>query len=186
MKTIEKTDLQTERLALRSPRRGDVPALIRHCSDPRVALKTSHIPHPYLHRDATGWLERVGRAQEQGSAATFVIERRQDPELIGVISLMIRPDRCSAVVGYWLGVPYWRRGYMTEALREVLRHGFEDLGLLYVNAGHLKGNAASGRVMQKAGMKFENIVAGGCSRDGERFDAVNYGLFADEWRALRE
>jgi RimJ/RimL family protein N-acetyltransferase len=172
--------LETERLKLRAPNRGDIEAIVRHAGDPRVALKTTRMPHPYRLSDATGWLEEVGLDGE----GTFAIELKSQPGLmIGVIDLMPREDRVSAEIGYWLGVPYWRRGYMTEALRGVLCHAFDDCGLLYVTACHMAGNPASGRVMQKAGMKFENIVAGGLSREGVPHDKVNYGLFADEWKA---
>ena len=173
--------LETERLKLRPPHRGDIEAIGRHAGDPRVALKTTRMPHPYRVSDASGWLDEV----EQSDEAAFAIELKSQPgPMIGVIALRPREDLVSAGIGYWLGVPYWRRGYMTEALRGVLRHAFEDHGLLYVTANHMAGNPASGRVMQKAGMKFENIVAGGLSRQGVPHDKVNYGLFADEWKAL--
>lgn len=178
MKTIVCPVLETERLKLRAPNRGDIDAIVRHAGDPRVALKTSAMPHPYRLSDATGWLDQI----EQEGEGTFALELKSQAGMIGVISLMPREDRVSAEIGYWLGVPYWRRGYMTEALRELLRHGFEDRGMLYLAACHMAGNPASGRVMQKAGMKFENIVAGGLCRDGVPHDKVNYGLFADEWR----
>ncbi|MCW1921123.1 GNAT family N-acetyltransferase [Luteolibacter arcticus] len=180
MKTIVCPVLETERLTLRAPNRGDIGAIVRHAGDPRVAFKTSAMPHPYRLNDATGWLDQI----EQEGEETFAIELKSQPGLIGVISLVPREGRVSAEIGYWLGVKYWRRGYMTEALREVLRYGFEDRGLLYLTACYMAGNPASGRVMQKTGMKFESIVAGGLRRDGVPHDKVNYGLFADEWKAL--
>ena len=183
MKTIFRSILETERLRLRPPGPGDIEAIVRQCGDPRVGLKMSAMPHPYRTRDATGWLEQIARDRKTGDALVFAIERTDESGMIGAISLMLRPDRCSADAGYWLGVPFWRRGYMTEALREVLRHGFEDLGLLYIGACHMAVNTGSGRVMKKARMKFENIVEGGLRRDGVLHDKVNYGLFADEWRS---
>ena len=172
--------LETERLQLRAPQRGDLEAYLRLAGDPRVALKTAGIPHPLREADAARWLERAN----YGNRRTFVIERKDGAAMIGAVHLEIRPDRVSAEAGFWIGVPYWRRGHATEALRGILRHAFEEQGLLYVTANHMAGNPASGRVMQKAGMKFENIVAGGLSREGVPHDKVNYGIFADEWRAL--
>src|SRR5262245_22402845 len=126
--------LETERLKLRAPNRADIEAIVRHAGDPRVALKTTRMPHPYRLSDATGWLDEI----EQEVEPTFAIELKSQPgQMIGVISLMPREDRVSAEAGYWLGVPYWRRGYMTEALRGVLRHAFEERGLLYVAACHM-------------------------------------------------
>ncbi|RYD62252.1 MAG: GNAT family N-acetyltransferase, partial [Verrucomicrobiaceae bacterium] len=174
--------LETERLQFRAPHRGDIAAVVRHAGDPRVALKTTRMPHPYRVSDAVEWMEEL----QQSDETAFAIELKSQPgQMIGLIALKPREDRVSAEVGYWLGVPYWRRGYMTEALRGVLRHAFEERGFLYVTANHMAGNPASGRVMQKAGMKFESIVAGGLSREGVPHDKVNYGLFADEWKALQ-
>ena len=176
------TLLETARLLLRPPERGDLEAIVRYAGDPRVALKTTAIPHPYRLAHAEEWLESLEADALTWAAETFAIERKAVPGLIGIISLTLRADRCSAEAGYWLGVPFWRCGYATEALREILRHAFEDRRLLYVTANHMTGNPASGKVMQKSRMVFENIVAGGLKRGGIHYDRVNYGLFADEWR----
>ncbi|WP_193211507.1 GNAT family N-acetyltransferase [Luteolibacter marinus] len=185
MKTIAPTALETERLILRQPEAADIPAIVRHAGDPRVALKTSVMPHPYFASHAHQWLAEVTAGRANRSNHTFAIERKADPGMIGVISLEVREDRCSAEAGYWLGVKFWRKGFMTEALRRILDHGFGELGLLYITAGHMAGNPASGRVMTKAGMKFENIVEGGITRAGIHYERVNYGLFADEWHARK-
>lgn len=181
MKTIASTTLETERLILRPPVHADIPAIVRYAGDPRVALKMSRMPHPYHLGHAVEWLESIGTDRENGDVV-FAIERKSEPGFIGVISLEFRSDKCSADAGYWIGVPYWRRGYVTEALREVLRYAFEDRSLLYVGACHMVGNPASGKVMQKARMKFEHVVRGGIDRFGALHDRTNYGLFADEWR----
>jgi RimJ/RimL family protein N-acetyltransferase len=182
MKTLAPAaTLQTERLILRPPGSADIPAIVEHAGDPRVALKTSAIPHPYHLGHALGWLESMETDRGNGDAV-FAIERKVEPGLIGVIAIELRSDKCSADIGYWLGVPHWRKGYATEALREVLRHAFQDRGLLYVGACHMAGNPASGRVMQKAQMKFEHVIRGGLNRFGTVHDRVNYGIFADEWR----
>ena len=176
------TVLETARLLLRPPERDDIEAIVRHAGDPRVALKTTAIPHPYHLGHAMQWLDEIEADREAGAVENFAIERKTVPGLIGIISLMLRQDRHSAEAGYWLGVPYWRCGYATESLREVLRHAFQDRGLLYVTANHMAGNPASGKVMQKSRMVFESIVQGGLKR-GECFhDRVNYGLYADEGR----
>ena len=61
MKTISCNHLETERLRLRPPGRADIEAIVRHCGDPRVALKMSAMPHPYRTSDATGWLDELAR-----------------------------------------------------------------------------------------------------------------------------
>ncbi|WP_367874226.1 GNAT family N-acetyltransferase [Luteolibacter sp. Populi] len=181
MKTIASTTLETERLILRPPGTADIPAIVRHAGDPRVAFKTTAIPHPYHLGHAVGWLESIELDRANGNTV-FAIERKTEPGLIGVIAIELRSDKCSADIGYWLGVKHWRKGYATEALRNVMRHAFEDRGLLYLGACHMADNLASGRVMQKARMKFEHVIRGGMDRFGVLHDRVNYGIFADEWR----
>lgn len=177
--------LETFRLALRRPEITDAPAIRELAGDLRVARTTALIPHPYTLAHALRWIDAIADDDENGTGSTFVIERRDTPGVIGAIGLVIARDGFTASAGYWIGHPFWKRGYATEALREILRHGFEDLGLLRIQACHQMGNAASGRVMQKCGMRFEGVVAQGCRRGDEVFDKVNYSLFADEWQKAR-
>lgn len=183
MKTFASTSLLSLRLRLRRPVMIDAPVIRDLAGDIEVSRLTAAIPHPYHLGHALEWIDLAITDAAQGHAFTFVIERREEPGVIGAISLILKNDRCLGEAGYWIGKPFWRRGYATEALRELLRHGFEDLGLLCIRAWHIASNPASGRVMEKAGMKFENIVRQGCQRQEELHDVVNYGLFADEWSA---
>ena len=180
--TNRASSLKTQRLLLRRPDHDDIPAIVRHAGDPRVALKTTTIPHPYHIGHALEWLDQIEADFSSGAVETFAIERRDVPGLIGMIGLIPRPDRGSAEVFYWIGFPFWRCGYATEALRETLRYAFADRGIRYVTAGHMIGNPASGKVMQKARMIFEGVVSHGMKRGGIFFDRVNYGISADEWK----
>ncbi len=165
---------------LRAPREGDVPRIVELAGDRYIAEMTLVMPHPYLPEHALEWIARDGELRESGSGCAFLIE--YGAEVVGAIGLKFDDGGKRATAGYWIGRPYWRRGFATEALREVLRHAFEDLGVLHVGAHHIASNPASGRVMQKAGMSFENVVSQGIERDGVMHDQVNYGVFADEWR----
>jgi RimJ/RimL family protein N-acetyltransferase len=85
-------------------------------------------------------------------------------------------------MGYWIGAPYWNRGYATEAARAVLRFAFDTVGLHRIYATHFTRNPASGRVMEKTGMQREGVWREHLMR-GERFeDAVVYGILREEWR----
>ena len=79
--------------------------------------------------------------------------------VIGSIGLRRDSDLASGEgeceLGYWLGVPFWGKGYMPEAAREVLRHAFEDLQLDVVWCGYYEGNAQSKRVQEKLGFVFQ-------------------------------
>lgn len=175
--------LYTECLILRPFRMGDAEAVTRWVGDPRVAEMTTLIPHPYTFTDATGWIEKLQTYDDDHPNQVFAITLRETLELIGCIGLHGNETAPMAEFGYWLGAPFWGNGYATEALREVLRLGFEDLGLRRIGACHFAHNPASGRVMQKAGLTHEGTQRLGAQRGRQLFDRVNYGLIDDEWKA---
>jgi RimJ/RimL family protein N-acetyltransferase len=101
---------------------------------------------------------------------TCAIVRRADNLLIGAIGLRLDQSHARAELGYWLGKPFWQRGYCTEAARAVVAYGFNVLGLHRIHAAYMQRNPASGRVMQKIGMTYE-----GCMRQHIR----KWGVFED-------
>ena len=117
---------------------------------------TARIPHPYSLADAQGWLAYLqAQAARPGEPReiVFAIERREDRAVLGAIGLVLEAGGRQAEIGFWLGKPFWNRGYMTEAASRVLRFGFEDLALAVVRGGALAHNAASLRVQEKLGMR---------------------------------
>jgi len=175
--------LQTERLVLRPPRAQDADRLTRLLQDRRIVDMTAVIPWPYRREDAVGWLADTVENGREGDPLTFAITRRGADELLGVIGIHPAEHRLWAAFGYWLGVEYWGRGYMTEALCEILRYGFEELGFRRMEAFHFAHNPASGRVMQKAGLRHEGVQRLRARRFEKVFDRVNYGITDEEWRA---
>ena len=169
--------LETERLRIRPYSEADIPELLPLIGAKEVAETTLRIAHPYTERDARAFLELV---QDPGKM-WLAITLRQDGRQIGGIGLRIDEDHKHAELGYWLGVPYWGQGYATEAARELLRHGFEELKLHRIFATHFKNNPASGNILRKLGMHYE-----GCRREhllkwGEFVDSEMYGLLRHEW-----
>jgi RimJ/RimL family protein N-acetyltransferase len=142
--------LETERLTLRAPRRGDVKAIVRLVSDRRVAENTARIPHPYGIDDAESFIAAVNR---QVGEATFVVTL--DRELIGGCGVESRQG--GAEIGYWIGAPYWGRGYATEAVRAVIDHAFGTLGQDTLQAGARISNPASRRVLEKCGFQWTGV-----------------------------
>jgi RimJ/RimL family protein N-acetyltransferase len=147
-----------------------------------VADTTVNIPHPYEAGMAETWI--AGRDEEyaRGAGVTFAITDGKTGALLGAIGLHLQPRFRRAEMGYWIGAPYWNRGYATEAARAVLGFGFETVGLHRIYAAHFTRNPASGRVMEKTGMQREGVWREHLMR-GERFeDAVVYGILREEWR----
>ncbi len=174
--------LRSDRLILRPPLPEDAPKIECYVSDRRVAEMTSLIPHPYPRGGAADWIEQTEQAWLEGTGASFVICRRDSEDLIGSIEISSKP-RDGNVIGYWIGVQHWGNGYATEALRRLICYAFEDLAIDRVDTYHFAHNPASGRVMEKAGMKFISKTPLGASRDGQLHDDVRYAITAREWRS---
>ena len=173
--------LQTPRLLLRPFELKDAPEVKQLAGAWEVAATTLLIPHPYLDGMAEEWIKLCFEHWEQKQAANFAIVLRETNRLCGAIGLKLAMAHFTGELGYWIGVPFWGRGYCTEAATEVVRFGFEELGLNRIHAHHFARNRASGRIMQKLGMRHE-----GCWRQHvRRWDCFQdlecYGLLRDEW-----
>ena len=170
--------LDTERLILRPPDLADAPAVQRLAGAREVALNTLMIPHPYPDGAAEEWISKP-RTDDQ---INFAITVRETGELAGVIGLIVNRDHDRAEIGYWIGVPYWGRGYATEAGRAVVRHAFEGLALNRVYAEVFSRNPASARVLQKIGMRHEGTHRAHIVKWGEAVDVEMYAVLRGEWR----
>ena len=175
--------LETERLLLRPFRISDAPDVTCLAGAREIASNTLSIPHPYEQEHAESWLCSHQEAWEQGIRAQFAVALRKDSTLVGAVGLGICQERARAELGYWIGVPYWNRGYCTEAARAVVAFSFEELGLNRIDAHHLLRNPALGRVMQKLGMTREGTLRHYILKWGQFEDVVVYGLLREEHTA---
>lgn len=161
MCVIEPTPvIETRRLALRSPAAQDVSRLATLANDPDIARMTLRMPHPYSSEDAESFILAVA-GQDPSRAATFLIEH-EDHGPVGVIGLFEDKDPAPEV-GYWIGRPFWGRGYATEALEAALVWASKRWRRRALVAGHFADNAASGRVLEKAGFLYTGEVRKGFS-----------------------
>lgn len=180
-----KLQLQTPRLLLSPLREMDIPLIVRYAGDPEVSGPTLNIPYPYTRADAEAWLEATGEGLEGGDQYTLAIRQPADEALMGAVGLILVPRYERAALGYWLARPFWGQGYMTEAVGEMIRFGFEELGLNKVYATHLIENPASGRVMQKNQMVKEGELLEHYKK-GDRYRSVRqYRLLRSEYEQLK-
>ena len=155
--------LQTDRLLLRPFRLEDAAAVAAYCGDWDVARMTARIPHPYALDDAIDWIE--GRV-EGPPELRFCIE--VEGAAAGAIGLVDQGDGVYEL-GYWIGRPFWGKGYATEAARAVVRFAFEALGAIRLTSGHMLENPASGRVLEKCGfVATGEVVEQDCLARGSR------------------
>lgn len=174
----------TDRLVLRPFRETDAAAVARLCGDREIASTTLLIPHPYALGDAEGWIATHAASFGAGRGVDFAVSLRTTGELVGAVGLRIEPEHGRAEIGYWIGRAHWGLGYASEAGKGALRYAFELRGLNRVYAYHFARNPASGRVMEKMGMRREGIMRRHVLKWGEYEDCVLYGILREDWAAL--
>lgn len=161
--------LETRRLILRPWQEVDAERLYEYAKDPRVG-------------PAAGWPvhESVDHSRQiirdiLSTNETYAVTLRGDARAIGSIGLMIGDKSNLGIaaqegeIGYWIGVPYWGRGLITEAVRELMRYAFEELELTTLWIGYFDGNEPSRRVQEKCGFRFHRTEPG---KPWPRIDAV--------------
>ena len=179
----QQTVLKTQRLLLRPFSPDDADDVTRLANDRDIAANTRNIPYPYMKPVAERWIADLSERYRNGTEVTFAITHTQEHYLIGAISLMLKPVDERAELGYWIGRPYWNNGYATEAARVVVQFGFEELRLNRIYAQHLKRNPASGRILQKIGMKYEGCLRQHIKKWGAFEDIMYYGILKSEFEA---
>lgn len=175
--------LTTERLILRPFTEADAADVERLAGAWEVADTTLNIPHPYPEGAAVVWMGTHDAAWTAGTGLTLAIALRATPDrIIGGISLSVLPEHSRGELGYWIATDHWGSGYATEAARAMMAFGFADLRLHRIQARHFTRNPASGRVIQKLGMRFEGVNRGAYFRWGRFEDAAVYAILAEEWQ----
>ena len=172
--------LETERLLLRPFTPADADAVHEIVSDREIAYNTAHIPHPYPEGMAAEWVDRVTARWATGESAVFAATLRGDGRLIAAVGLEIEPPHNRAELGYWVARPFWNSGYCTEAARAVVQFAFDDVSLHRVSAHHYSRNPASGKVMQKIGMRHEGRLRQHVLKWGVFEDIDMYGIINGE------
>lgn len=152
--------LQTERLLLRRWTESDAENLFLYASDPDVGPICGWPPHQSA-EESRFVIQNVFTGPE-----CYAVCLKEDKKAIGCIELKLkgrtdmtdRDDECE--LGYWLGKPFWGQGIMPEAAREIIRHGFEDLGMKKIWCGYYDGNHKSRRCQEKCGFIYQWTTEG--------------------------
>jgi RimJ/RimL family protein N-acetyltransferase len=164
--------LETKRLALRAPRLEDAKTVAMLANDRRIAENTARIPHPYRLSDAESF---IAGANKPGGDTLFLVTLR-DGTIMGACGLSGQDD--APELGYWLGVPYWGKGYATEALHALIDYAFVDLGHPALQAGARVTNPASRRVLENCGFQWTGVGL-------YRIRAINSSAPIDRFRLER-
>ena len=174
--------LETERLILRPIAESDVMLLHPLIDDPDVAAAMLSTPHPYPEHEFRSFTKKALEAVQRGERYEMVIVPKETGLLIGAIRLFnISREHLRSEIGYWLGKPYWGRGYMTEAVTRMLDLGFTDLGLESIHAYCFIRNPASIRVLEKVGFTQEGYIRHAVRKDGEFLDVRLLGMIREDY-----
>lgn len=173
--------LESPRLVLRAATLDDVDAIARLAGRKEIADTTATIPHPYTKEHARHFVENQGALLTSGKAMVFVVERKADRQLVGNTGIKdLDPVNNQAEMGFWIGVEHWRQGYATEAAGTLLNYAFDGLGLNRVAAHFMVRNPASGRVLEKIGMRREGLLRERIKKWGVFEDVVTMAILRSD------
>lgn len=184
---LELPTIETPRLVLRKMTLDDAQDIFEYASDPEVARYVTWPAHRSI-EDALSFLRVVQREYEAGGPSSWGIVHKADRKLIGTIGFVRwEPNNSLAEIGYALSQKYWNMGLMTEVVQEVIRFGFEKMGINRLQAMCMIENTASERVMRKCGMTFEGILREYVRIKGITRDLKVYSILRREFeRGRRE
>ena len=170
-------EIKAGKYTIRSWQAGDETSLSEHFSNPEVlANLVARNRYPYTVEHAKAWIDLCAMEAEP---VNFAIADRR--EVIGGIGLTLQRGtrRQSAEVGFWVGEPFWGRGVATTTLIAFCEFAFAEFDLIRLYANVFDGNAASVRVLEKAGFSYEGRLAKSVVKDDRVIDELVYALVRD-------
>jgi RimJ/RimL family protein N-acetyltransferase len=172
--------LVTERLVLRPPHVDDIPELTQLANNRRVAEMLARMPYPYGEVEARAFLAMSGQTPAAG--CVYAVSLAESGAFIGCAGL--NGTERGLELGYWIGEPYWRHGYATEAAHALVDLAFRATMIDALNVSCRVINAASRRVIHKCGFQYagqgmmDSLVAG-------KVPIERYRLDRSTWVSLR-
>jgi len=170
--------IETERpgCVLRPWHERDQPGLVAIANNVKIWRNlTDLFPHPYTEADADAW---IALARETDRSVHLAIE--VEDRVAGGIGALAGSgvSIATADFGYWLGEPYWGRGLATAAARALAGVLMAQRRFARLQAPVFAGNAASMRVLEKAGFVREGVLRQSVTKDGALMDSVMYARTA--------
>ena len=181
LKFCDNPKLETERLILRKIQEDDAEDVFGYAKNPEVAKYTTWEAHKSL-KDTKIYINWVIGRYKNDETGDWVIQLKETGKIIGSLGFaqLDLHNSCGSI-GYALGKEYWGRGIATEAVKRLIQFGFEEMELNRIDAVHIPENEASGKVMQKSGMKYEGLIRQKLFAKGIFWDVKQYSITKDEW-----
>ncbi|MCO6383090.1 MAG: GNAT family N-acetyltransferase [Vannielia sp.] len=186
-----KTRIDTPRMLLRPPAHGDYRAWSDLRRDSRDFLAPWEPTWAADHLSRKSFTNRVYWAQRAiagGSAVPLFLFERNEETLLGAITLdnIRRGPAQSGTLGYWIGGPHKRQGFMREAIEAVAHYGFTTLDLSRLEAACLPENTASRGALEKCGFKYEGVAQSYLQINGRWRNHVLYANLRRDRRGRTE
>lgn len=161
-------------LQIRELRESDSENLAKYGNNKKIwDNMRDYFPNPYLLEDGVAFIKMI---QSKDPITTFAISYQD--ELIGVIGYNLQSDiyKHSAEIGYWIGEPFWGRGFVSKAIELTIEHAFSVMDLKRLYTSVFEHNKASARVLEKAGFNYEGMGEKAVMKNGEYYNDLRYGL----------
>ena len=177
--------LETDRLILRRMNIRDAEDIFAYSRDPEVARHVLWSAQKEL-SEAKDYCRFMMKRYRADQPSSWGIILRKSGRLVGTIGYMdYSEDNASVEVGYSLSRSLWNGGYMTEALRRVIVHTFENMDINRIEAQHELENPSSGRVMEKCGMRKEGILRQRLYNKGKYVDVALYAIVKSDYEDMK-
>lgn len=173
--------LETEDLLLRKPARRDAEDIYRYASDPEVARYVLWDPHRSI-SETRAFISFLRGRIRSGDPSSWVVTLKETGIVIGTIGFIwCSSENRSAELGYSFSREYWNHGYATQALKAVISASFRSMPLNRLEAQYDVRNPASGRVMEKSGLRQEGILRSRLVNKGEYVDVAVCAILRSDW-----
>ncbi|EDL66428.1 acetyltransferase, GNAT family protein [Bacillus sp. SG-1] len=146
------------------------------CNNYQLYINTLYLPYPYTLEDAVSWIKNHLDNYNKDKLYEFAVTDKTTGKLLGAIALSNNQSFKNGEIAYWIGEPYWGKGYATEAAHAILEFAFKEKNYHKVFARHFGSNPASGRVLRKIGMENEGELKEHVLKEGRFEDLVYYGV----------
>ena len=186
-----KIQIETERMSMRLPQHSDFRewVALRHSSAEFLQQWEPTWASDHLTRKSfTNRVYWAQRALSQGTAIPLFLIRREDDALLGAVTLdnIRRGPAQAGTIGYWIGQPFARQGYMREAVTSVIHYAFTTLDLSRIESACLPENAPSRGRLEKCGYKYEGVAQSYLQIDGRWRNHVLYANLRGDRRGKTE
>ena len=156
----------------------DLDSLMKYANNPKIAGNlTDAFPYPYTKEAGIKFIKMA-----TGINPPHILAIEVNGEAAGGIGVHQEQDvyRINAEMGYWLAEPYWGKGIITEAIKQMVDYGFKNFDIQRIYARPYGHNKASQRVLEKAGFKQEAFFEKICIKNGEYYDLYVYAIRRNE------